>query len=174
MEERGGGRSRVYVSPDGLTRFSTVAKVQRWHRQQLALASRFQSQAAQQQQQQQQPVAREARAAARVVGEGDGESADDGGGGGGGGGSGAKKPLPRELRNLVLPDREWNVPGGGGGGGGGSGDGGGGAQGHRPQGPQPEGAKPEAVGAPAAESRPPSGSGARNLLCSKGWRRSFG
>ena len=58
------GRNRVYVSPDGLTRFSTLAKVQRWHRQQMALASSFQAQA----QQTQQHVAREARAAARVVG----------------------------------------------------------------------------------------------------------
>jgi len=112
-------------------------------------------------------VAREARAAARVSGDGDGEAADDGGGGGG-----AKKPLPRELRNLVLPDREWNVPGGGGGGddgGGGSGGGGGGGDGGGAQ-----GAKSAAVHASQAESKPSSASGARNLLCSKGCGRSFG
>ena len=35
------GKAKVFVSPDGLTRLSTIAKVQRWHRQQMALAARF-------------------------------------------------------------------------------------------------------------------------------------
>jgi hypothetical protein len=35
------GKAKVFVSPDGLTRLSTIAKVQRWHRQQMTLASRF-------------------------------------------------------------------------------------------------------------------------------------
>ena len=75
-----------------------------------------------------------------------------------------------ELRNLVLPDREWNVPGDGGGAGGDGG--GGGGSGGDDGGVQ--GTKPEAVRAPPAEPRPPSGTGTRNLLCSKGCGRSFG
>jgi len=146
------GRNRVFVSPDGMTRFSTIAKVQRWHRQQMALAARFQA-----------PPPpppkdaspREKRAAAhdggspagspRADGEAAGSSstAPDGplsptrraaaaaaaaavasggahstmSGGGGGGSSGSsslppkkkKRPLPRELRNLAMPDKDWNM-----------------------------------------------------------------
>ena len=67
-----------------------------------------------------------------------------------------------ELRTLVPPDREWKVPGGGGGEGGG-GDGGG------AQGAKAEGTKP-----PAQPRPPSSGSGARDLPCSKGCGRRFG
>ena len=72
----------------------------------------------------------------------------------------------------MLPDREWNVPGGGGGGDDGGGDDGGGGGGGDGGGAQ--GARSAAVHASPAESRPSSASGTRNLLCSKGCGRSFG
>ena len=41
------GKNKVFVSPDGTVRLSTLAKVQRWHKQQMAIAARFQGLGAQ-------------------------------------------------------------------------------------------------------------------------------
>ena len=106
------GRGRVFVSPDGLTRFSTLAKVLRWHKQQMALAARFESQqAAQAAKVSEVDVSRTERAEARKPGFEVPEELKDLGkeGDGKGGDKGKKKEVPRELRNLAMPDREWKV-----------------------------------------------------------------
>ena len=100
------------VSPDGLTRFSTLAKVLRWHKQQMALAARFESQqAAQAAKVSEVDVSRTERAEARKPGFEVPEELKDLGkeGDGKGGDKGKKKEVPRELRNLAMPDREWKV-----------------------------------------------------------------
>ena len=70
------GRARAFISPDGMTEFSTLAKALRYHKQQEALAARFQQQFEQQRQREdtkrrrnhafdgEQPTASEAVAAA--------------------------------------------------------------------------------------------------------------
>ena len=101
------GRGRVFVSPDGLTRFSTLAKVLRWHKQQMALAARFESQqAAQAAKVSEVDVSRTERAEARKPGFEVPEEPKDLGKEGDGKGGDKKKEVPRELRNLAMPDRE--------------------------------------------------------------------
>ncbi|KAL1499084.1 hypothetical protein AB1Y20_013598 [Prymnesium parvum] len=107
LVEQKGGKGRVFISPDGLTRFSTLAKVQRWHRQQMALASRFQSQA-QKQSAAEPPVAPAADEPPRAASPSDDGNASGADGDGSQNGKGGRR-LPRELRNLALPDREWKL-----------------------------------------------------------------
>lgn len=60
------GRNTVYISPDGLTQFSTLAKVQRYHKQQMALAERFQQQQEAAERRKRQQAEEQARRAAEV------------------------------------------------------------------------------------------------------------
>ena len=137
--ESKGGKARSFVSPDGMTRFSTMAKVQRWHRQQIALAARFRMGKPDSPQAERPPAPAPAAAEPDAASSARGASGAERGGAlspragerssprgevGGeddgsalgpalaspGLGPAEGKKLPRELRNLAMPDREWNVP----------------------------------------------------------------
>lgn len=107
------GSRRVFNSPHGTT-FSTLAKVQRWHRQQMAgiparadgdvrRAGYCRSSGARDLPEGTSPLIvprRRISSAAPLVSYSTPLALDFGCG---------SKRVPRELRNLALPDREWNV-----------------------------------------------------------------
>ena len=98
------GNKPRFIGPDGITQVSSLAKAKAWHKRQLQMAEKFageqQAKKRRSEAAQWQPMEVDAGAAADTA---DAPAPAD---------AGSKKKgkrLPRELGNLAIPDREWNV-----------------------------------------------------------------